>query len=541
MYRKFFGLSKFPFQSSPDVDIFYKSGSRQDILEALVYTVSRGDGITKVTGEVGSGKTMLLRLLADSLPPEFKVLYINTPNLSPKDMLMHICSELGLSLDGQTFKYALLDRINKELVRLYSGGQRVVMLIDEAQAMTFDTLEEIRLLSNLETNDGKLLQIVLFGQPELDVALANDKIRQLKSRISYSIFIPALTPKEVCAYLNYRLRKASYEGLDIFDLRVSIDIYKRSKGIPRAINMIADKLLMAAYSLGDTKVTKKHLAMLPSEVGVKGERYGQQIKVIFFFLLVAVFITGIYFALTSPVMSSFFSLNGESRENRAQEASAPLNLKELDVGVQSTELKEKEAIVESRDEVGTEVDKESVELKLNSDSLVRDGVKSSERLFSLESSDGLVKDGVKSSSEQLSNLENSEGLRIKGALLSKRLLDLHSSTVEWLADMPEQMYLIQLASPHVNALNEALAFYKGQGLPMDSIHVLIDLGRLDQKNRFRVFYLASASYSTLERIISELPSEVLKSNPYIVTAGGVFKNLEYTQDYLKQHGIINVN
>lgn len=520
MYRKFFGLSKFPFQSSPDVDIFYKSGSRQDILEALVYTVSRGDGITKVTGEVGSGKTMLLRLLADSLPPEFKVLYINTPNLSPKDMLMHICSELGLSLDGQTFKYALLDRINKELVRLYSGGQRVVMLIDEAQAMTFDTLEEIRLLSNLETNDGKLLQIVLFGQPELDVALANDKIRQLKSRISYSIFIPALTPKEVCAYLNYRLRKASYEGLDIFDLRVSIDIYKRSKGIPRAINMIADKLLMAAYSLGDTKVTKKHLAMLPSEVGVKGERYGQQIKVIFFFLLVAVFITGIYFALTSPIMSSFFSLNGESRENRAQEASAPLNLKELGVGVQSTELKEKEAIVESRDEVGTEVDKESVELKLNSDSLVKDGVKSSERLFSLESR---------------------EGLRIKGPLLSNRLLEFHSSTVEWLADMPEQMYLIQLASPHVSAFNEALAFYKGQGLPMNSIHVLIDLGRLDQKNRFRVFYLASASYSTLERIISELPSEVLKSNPYIVTAGGVFKNLEYTQDYLKQHGIINVN
>ncbi len=520
MYRKFFGLSKLPFKSSPDIDIFYKSGSRQDILEALVYTVSRGDGITKVTGEVGSGKTMLLRLLADSLPQTFKVLYINTPNLSPKDMLMHICSELGLSLEGLTFKYALLDMINKELVRLYSEGQRVVMLIDEAQAMTFDTLEEIRLLSNLETSEGKLLQIVLFGQPELDVALANDKIRQLKSRISYSIFIPALSPKEVCAYLNYRVRRASYEGLDIFDFRVSKGIHKRSKGIPRTINTIADKLLMSAYSLGDSKVTKKHLAMLPSEEGVKGEKYGYHIKVIFFFLLMVVLVAGIYLAFTSPLINSLLSMNSESRP---KEESVQLNLKELGLDTQnakSIELKEKSVAIENMDGIGGEVGKERVGLKLNSDSLVKDGVKSSERLF---------------------NSENIEPFRIKGSILSKELLEFHSSTVEWLANMPEQMYLIQLGSPHVSAFDGAMAFYKEQGLPMNSIHLLIDLGRLDQKNRFRVFYLASASYSTLERIISELPSEVLKSNPYIVTVGGVLKNLEYTQYYLKQHGIINVN
>jgi type II secretory pathway predicted ATPase ExeA len=263
MYRKYFGLNKLPFKTTPDISVFYKHGSRQEILEALVYTVTRGDGIVKVTGEVGCGKTMLLRLLAHSLPSNFSIVYINSPNLSAKDMILYICSELEINVDSSMLKFTLLATLKNELVRLHSLGKHVVMLIDEAQSMTIDVLEEIRLLSNLETDDDKLIQIVLFGQPELDVALQDENIRQLKSRISFSIYIPPLTADEVKTYLNYRVRKCSYQGLDLFDGKVSKQVHRLSCGLPRTINIIADKLLMSAYGCGDSQITKKHIKLLP--------------------------------------------------------------------------------------------------------------------------------------------------------------------------------------------------------------------------------------------------------------------------------------
>ncbi|VAW47826.1 hypothetical protein MNBD_GAMMA03-1935 [hydrothermal vent metagenome] len=525
MYRKFFGLTKLPFKSSPDLEVFYRCGSRQDILEALVYTVSRGDGITKVTGEVGSGKTMLLRLLADSLPENFTILYINTPNLSPKDMLMHICVELGLDIDGLTLKFSLLDLINKELVRLHSEGQRAVMLIDEAQAMTFDTLEEIRLLSNLETNDEKLLQIVLFGQSELDVALSNDKIRQLKSRISYSIFIPALSPEEVCSYLNYRVRKASYEGLDIFDLNVSKEIYRLSGGIPRTINMIADKLLMSAYSSDDTKVTKKHISMLPKEFFLASSiKENNRAKLILFVVLVIALLIAIgYFLTETKFLKSLGIFEPmDAIQNIKKEAESFSDLSVLKEE-QSLNL----SLGEPRGEKKFEVEGAN---KRQKGILPAEGVKNILNLDAFQSS-------VEPSDQGLSQ----SAIKIKGSALSRDTIDLHLSTVKWLLKMPNQMYIIQLASPHVGMLEEAIAFYNEQGIPIDRIHFLIDLDRLGQKNRFRVFYFASASYSTLKRIISELPPEIRSATPYIVTVGGVLKNLEYTQNNLKQNGIINVS
>ncbi|MCF6254233.1 MAG: AAA family ATPase [Thiomicrorhabdus sp.] len=529
MYRAFFGLSKLPFKSSPDLDVFYKNGSRQDILEALVYTVVRGDGITKVTGEVGSGKTMLLRLLADSLPDNFTVLYINTPNLSPKDMLMHIAAELGLDLDRAILKFSLLEWINKELVRLYSKGQRVVMLIDEAQAMTFDTLEEIRLLSNLETSEGKLLQVVLFGQPELDIALSNNNVRQLKSRISYSIFIPPLSPEEVCSYLNYRMRRADFEGLDVFELTVSKKIHQLSEGIPRTINTIADKLLMSAYSLEDTKVTKKHIAMLPKDVLAGGMRREGRFYLLLLLMFMSVVGGILYFILMSPALT--LSLSSEnvplelpsSEENTAISQGAELNSTlSLNQKNQST------SPLSSADELKAE----NLDLLPSDSDFLGSMIPIKQSLNRYSYAENGVESPVKSDDEAY--------FRVNGSLLSNRLLQLHFNTVEWLMQMPAQMYVIQLASPHVSTLEEAMLFYREQNISMDSIHLLIDLGRSSLINRFRVLYLASASYSTLERVISELPSEIMKSSPYIVTVGGVLKNMQYTQNSLKQNGIVNV-
>ncbi|WP_127471177.1 ExeA family protein [Thiomicrorhabdus aquaedulcis] len=261
MYRNYFGLSSLPFKTTPDPEFFYQKGSRQDTLNALYYAIGRGDAILKVVGEVGCGKTMLLRLLASKLSVEntcYTLIYINSPNLSSKDILLYIASELGLLVADSAQKFVILNLIKMHILSIYAAGGRVVMLVDEAQTMTLDGLEEIRLLSNFETDEDKLLQIVLFGQPELDVALENAHIRQLKSRISYSLYIPAFTVAEVQAYLNFRLRKAHYAGLDLFNLSVSRRIFKLTHGLPRDINILADKLLMAAYGANDTVVKHSH-------------------------------------------------------------------------------------------------------------------------------------------------------------------------------------------------------------------------------------------------------------------------------------------
>ncbi|QBZ82643.1 ATPase [Hydrogenovibrio crunogenus] len=262
MYCSFFGLQKLPFKISPDLSFFYKHASRDDIVQALQYSVERGDGIIKVVGEVGVGKTTLLRLLAEKLPSHYQKVYISSPNLSSLDLLKFICSELNLKTEQISTKLDLINLLNSFLIDEYRQGRRVVMLIDEAQSMTLDTLEEIRLLGNLETEADKLLQMVLFGQPELDVTLQDSRIKPLKDRIACQISIPPLNAEEVMRYLNYRMRVAGYMGQDLFNLTVSKKIQKLTQGLPRAINLLADKLLMVAYSKGNHKLQLKHFKTL---------------------------------------------------------------------------------------------------------------------------------------------------------------------------------------------------------------------------------------------------------------------------------------
>jgi len=508
MYRKHFGLTRLPFKSSPDISVFYKHGSRQDILEALVYTVVRGDGITKVTGEVGSGKTMLLRLLADSLPSNFSILYITAPNLSPKDMLMYICSELNLPINSSMLKFTLLNSLNNELLKLHAAGRRVVMLIDEAQAMTFDTLEEIRLLSNLETNDEKLLQIVLFGQPELDIALANDKIRQLKSRISYSIFIPALSPDEVNSYLNYRMRKASYEGLDLFDANISKEIHKLSLGMPRTINMIADKLLMSAYSYGDERVTKKHLSVLPDVAGSLLGKLNSYKYVFFISLLLIAMAIGVVYLMSDSQQPS---LNEQ------------INLEYSDSKVDSMTV----------DEV------QLPNAVIMNDQVPIDKVLTDTVIESNEASE--LNEAQLYAATKIVTVDIRDTVKSNPISVSDRLLAMHLKSERWLRELPSEMYIIQLAAPSIRQLEATIEFYSLHKIPKDKLHFLIDISEKGQKKRLRVLYLVSESYSTLQHTITGFSQAIKKSSPYVVTVGPLVKNLEYTQNYLKQHGITNVN
>lgn len=261
MYLNFFGLNKDPFKITPDPEFFFSGGNRGAVLEALCYAISKGEGIVKVVGEVGSGKTMLCRMLECELPGNCEIIYLANPRLSADEILFAIAHELQISLPESVSKLEALGALQKFLLEKHAADRRVVMFIEEAQGMQLDTLEEIRMLSNLETTQEKLLQIVLFGQPELDEKLAAHEIRQLKERITYSFDLAPLNIQEIRDYLYTRLRASNYRGNELFTKRAIKPLAKHSKGLLRRINVLADKALLAAFSQGAHRVERKHVLM----------------------------------------------------------------------------------------------------------------------------------------------------------------------------------------------------------------------------------------------------------------------------------------
>jgi MSHA biogenesis protein MshM len=249
MYHTHFGLSEAPFRITPHTEFFYSGAQRGPLLDALIYAITRDEGIIKVSGEVGTGKTMLCRMLMERLPLSVESIYIANPLLTPDDVLQSIAHDLGCVLPGGA-RGAHLNTLQEHLIGLHGDAKRVVVLVDEAHAMPPDTLEEIRLLSNLETQRHKLLHIVLFGQPELDVVLNRVTMRQLKDRITQHFALTPLTRIEVAAYLDFRMRAAGYRGPDVFSDAAIRRIARASGGLTRRINILADKALLAAFAAG---------------------------------------------------------------------------------------------------------------------------------------------------------------------------------------------------------------------------------------------------------------------------------------------------
>jgi len=248
MYLDFYGLHSPPFRITPDTRVFYEGENRGAILQALCYAIDQGEGIIKVVGEVGSGKTMLCRMLPLRLTENIDWVYLGHPSLSPEHTLHAIAHELGIGINDDTDKLRVMRLLHHELLKRHSYNRKVVVMVEEAQGMSLETLEEIRLLSNLETDECKLLQIVLFGQPELDEKLSEWSIRQLRERITHSLYLMPLDSADIHQYLNFRMRQAGYKGPDIFTLKLTKAIDKHALGLTRRINIIADKALMLAYS-----------------------------------------------------------------------------------------------------------------------------------------------------------------------------------------------------------------------------------------------------------------------------------------------------
>ncbi|MEE4136834.1 MAG: AAA family ATPase [Desulforhopalus sp.] len=247
MYLDYFGLQRHPFRITPDPSLFCPTGGRGEILQALIYAITIGEGIVKVVGEVGSGKTMLCRILEERLPKSVEVVYLSNPRLSPADILHAIAFELKLPVTISAERLVVMQQLHTYLLDQHCAQRNVVVFVEEAQSMPMDTLEEIRLLSNLETHRHKLLQIVLFGQPELDKNLRRREIRQLRERITHSFRLEALKTREVAEYLRFRLQAAGCSKSEIFTPQAERLIARASTGLVRRINILADKALLAAY------------------------------------------------------------------------------------------------------------------------------------------------------------------------------------------------------------------------------------------------------------------------------------------------------
>ena len=248
MYEKYYGLNEKPFNLTPDTDFYYQSLTHQQALNVLLVSLKNGDGFIKLTGEVGTGKTLLCRKLLDMLDERFKTVYIPNPYMSCNALLKAVADEMELQQEVKDGNY--LVSINDQLIRNAQENKQTVILLDEAQSLPVESLDAIRLLSNLETEKQKLVQIVLFGQPELDVVLENKNIRQLKQRIVHASELQNLTFMNVVRYVEHRLRSAGYYGPNIFSPKALQRLYKKSRGIPRIINLLSNKALMLAYAAG---------------------------------------------------------------------------------------------------------------------------------------------------------------------------------------------------------------------------------------------------------------------------------------------------
>ena len=259
MYRAHFGLREPPFGITPDTSFAYACTSHQEALNTLLVAVRNGEGFIKITGEVGTGKTLLCRRFLSTLEQKHVSAYILNPYLEPRTLMFALAEELGAALPKQADQHQLLKELTRVLLHFARQGKTVVLCLDEAQAMPVETLEALRLLTNLETEKRKLLQVVLFGQPELDQKLEGESVRQLRQRITFQYQLTALARDEVDHYIAHRLRVAGYRGNRLFTRPAARLVHRFSGGVPRLINIIAHKAMLLAYGEGELTVLPAHV------------------------------------------------------------------------------------------------------------------------------------------------------------------------------------------------------------------------------------------------------------------------------------------
>jgi MSHA biogenesis protein MshM len=276
MYAAHFGLRELPFGITPDTSFFFGSPGSQEALNTLLVAARAGEGFIKITGEVGTGKTLLCRKFMATLGDGFVTAYVPNPYLEPRTLMLALADELEITLDKDVDQHRLLKSIMERLLQLAGQGKRVLLCLDEAQAIPVESMEALRLLTNLETEKRKLLQIVLFGQPELNRKLELESIRQLAQRITFHYHLGPLSRDDLDFYVAHRLRVAGFTGARLFSRAAIKKLYAASGGVPRLVNILAHKSLMLCYGEGGHSVSRSHVSAAARDtLSTSGRRPGR--------------------------------------------------------------------------------------------------------------------------------------------------------------------------------------------------------------------------------------------------------------------------
>ncbi len=275
MYEKFYGFKERPFEITPDPKYVYLSEIHQEALAYLQFAVREGKGFSVITGEAGTGKTTLVHMLLSKLEDHIRTCYIFNPILDRSDFLNYICDDLGIESEGMRSRGQSLAALHNFLLDRFGRNEKVFLIIDEAQSMEPGLLQEVRLLTNLETSKNKLLHVILLGQPELDKTLDEPRFRPLKQRISVRYHLTHLSPRETREYINHRLKRAGSRSLTIFDSAAISEIYRYAKGIPRLINIVCDNALLTGFSREQNRIGKEIIREVIGDLEGREKRGGR--------------------------------------------------------------------------------------------------------------------------------------------------------------------------------------------------------------------------------------------------------------------------
>ena len=319
-FLEFFGFEEDPFKITPDIDFFFNSSSHQEALMALEYIYQSEEGFIVIVGEPGTGKTITIRKFLSQLPENMEYAYILFPNLSPEELLYAILEDFGIKIPTEKLTKNKLFSILKDfLIEKKKEGKKLFIIVDEAQNLPLETLEELRILSNLETEKEKLLQIVLIGQPELEEKI--NSLRQLRQRITVLVKLKNLSKEEVENYINYRLSKAGNSSVRITKKAIN-EVYKLSNGTPRLINQIMERALMSAFVNQETNIDKKHIKQAKESLNLNYPSGGVKMvnltitKFLLIFILGGIFFLANYFLFFQTQNSKETQLVNANKENK---------------------------------------------------------------------------------------------------------------------------------------------------------------------------------------------------------------------------------
>lgn len=477
MYYEHFGLKEPPFKITPNTEMFFTGGNRGAILDAITYAILNGEGIIKVVGEVGSGKTMLCRMLQTMLPKRVESIYLANPSVAPEDVLHAIAFELQLRLPKGADRLKVMQALQKHLLKRHAAGKQVVIFVEEAQGMPLATLEEIRLLSNLETNHDKLLQIVLFGQPELDENLNETNIRQLRERITHSFNLAPLHAKEIGEYLMFRLRSAGYSGPPPFTAAAVKKLSNAAQGLVRRVNILAEKSLLAAFADNAYEVTPKHVQAAISDSEFGQEKSRAAVKASKFLMWAAILGLGL---VLGYLVSDWYQERGH------------VNIAAVNTGGN-----------------GTEATATTIE-----------AAASNKPVANVERS--LAEGVLEINADQLSDVDAEPSLAVSAQqdLFSLR----YNATNAWLKSQPPSTVTIQLMGSNNDVQITSDLEMLSQQLPVDNIYVYRTL--VNGRIYVNILYGSFKDRANAVQALKRLPAYLLKNKPQLRTIAGVLQEMK---------------